>query len=437
MKSDSEGIVRVGLIGFGTVGRAFARLLTREAADLALRRGVRLSLAAVGTRRADTKRDPGLGAGVRWTEDLASVATDPGLDLVVELLGGIEPANGLIRAALGAGKSVVTANKMLLARHGTALQDLALEKGAGLGIEAAVAGGIPILRALRSSFTGDRVIAVSGILNGTCNFILTEMEATGRSYTDVLAEAQRLGYAEADPASDVEGDDAAYKLALLARLAFGRDVSVDQIAREGITRLLPCDFVYAKRLGRTPRQLAVARIAPSGHLLLSVRTHLVSETSLLAKVTGPFNAVEVRGQSGGSFVFSGRGAGGDPTATAVLADVVEIARGGAPGAQAAPPLGFASLEPCTPAVAEEFVSPFYLRFVVSDRPGIIADLARILADHGANIDAVFQAPYEDKSALPFVVTLEPVSGRALAAALAAIGSLDFHVVPPLALPMTE
>src|SRR5450756_1662515 len=372
MKSDSEGIVRVGLIGFGTVGRAFARVLTREAADLTLRRGVSLSLAAVGTRRADTKRDPGLGTGVRWTEDLASVATDPGIDLVVELLGGIEPANGLIRAALGAGKSVVTANKMLLARHGTELQALAREKGAGLGIEAAVAGGIPILRALRASFTGDRVTAVSGILNGTCNFILTEMEKTGRPYDEVLAEAQRLGYAEADPASDVGGDDAAYKLALLARLAFGRDVAFDQIAREGITRLLPCDFVYARRLLLTPRQLAVARLLESGHLLLSVRTHLVSETSLLAKVTGPFNAVEVRGESGGPFVFSGRGAGGGPTATAVLADVVEIARGGAP---AVPPLGFGVLEPCVSATPEEFASPFYLRFVVRDRPGIIADLA--------------------------------------------------------------
>ncbi|MEO8585674.1 MAG: homoserine dehydrogenase [Acidobacteriota bacterium] len=436
MKSDPTRPIGIGLIGFGTVGRAFARLLAREAADLALRRGVTLSLVAVGTRGADTKRDTGLGACVRWTPDLASVATDPEVDVVVELLGGIEPANGLIRAALGAGKSVVTANKMLLAKHGTALQRLAREQGAGLGIEASVAGGIPILRALRSSLTGDRVTAVSGILNGTCNFILTEMEATGRPYADVLKDAQRLGYAEADPASDVEGDDAAYKLALLARLAFGRDVSVEQIAREGITRLLPCDFVYAKRLGRTPRQLAVARVAPSGHLLLSVRTHFVSETSLLAKVTGPFNAVEVRGESGGPFVFSGRGAGGDPTATAVLADVVEIARGGAPGVQA-PPLGFASLEPCTPAAAEEFVSPFYLRFIVKDRPGILADLARILAEHGINIDAVFQAPYEDKSALPFVVTLEPVSGRALAAALVAISSLDFHVVPPLALPMSE
>lgn len=437
MKNEAPRRVRVGLLGFGTVGRAFAHLLAREAPDLERRRGVNVSLVAVATRGSDGKHDTGLGAGVRWTSDLASVATDPECDVVVELLGGIEPANGLIRAALAAGKSVVTANKMLLARHGTALQALALEKGAGLGIEAAVAGGIPILRALRSSFTGDRVTAVSGILNGTCNFILTEMEATGRPYAEVLEDAQRLGYAEADPASDVEGDDAAYKLALLARLAFGRDVSVDQIAREGITRLLPCDFVYAKRLGRTPRQLAVARLAESGRLLLSVRTHFVSETSLLAKVTGPFNAVEVRGESGGPFVFSGRGAGGDPTATAVLADVVEIARGGATGRQTGPPLGFASLEPCTPATADEFVSPFYLRFIVRDRPGILADLARILAENAINIDAVFQAPYEDKAALPFVVTLEPVSGAALAAALVAISSLDFHVVPPLALPMSE
>ena len=261
-----------------------------------------------------------------------------------------------------------------------------------------MAGGIPILRALRESFAGDRVASVSGILNGTCNFILTEMEATGRAYADVLKDAQRLGYAEADPASDVEGEDAAYKLALLARLAFGRDAQVAQIAREGITRLLPCDFVYAKRLGRTPRQLGVARELPSGHLLLSVRTHLVSQASLLAKVTGPFNAIEVKAAAGGSFVFSGRGAGGDPTATAVLADVVELAR--SKGEPRVPPLGFADLLTCEAASAREFVSAYSLRFVVRDRSGIIADLARILADNGANIEAVFQEPWDDKDALP-------------------------------------
>jgi homoserine dehydrogenase len=430
----SDDPVRVGLLGYGSVGRAFARLLASRAPVISARRGVDLRLVAVGTRRAAQVRDADLG-DVRWTTDLASVAAAPDVDLVVELIGGHEPANALIRSALAAGKSVVTANKLLLAREGAALQDLAREKAAGLGIEAAVAGGIPILRALRESFAGDRVVSVAGILNGTCNFVLTEMEETGRPYADVLEDAQRLGYAEADPASDVEGEDAAYKLALLARLAFGREARVDQIAREGITRLLPCDFLYATRLGRTPRQLGVARELPSGRLLLSVRTHLVSRSSLLAKVTGPFNAIEVTAEAGGSFVFSGRGAGGDPTAAAVLSDVVELARSA--GEPRVPPLGFAGLLPCETAAATEFVSAWALRFVVKDRPGIIADLARALADRGANIEAVFQEPWDDKAALPFVITLEPVAQSALDAALARIGRLDFHVEPPLALPLTD
>ena len=437
MKGDGSALVRVGLLGFGNVGRAFARLLVSRAPELSSRRGVDLRLVAVGTRRGAQVRDAVLG-DVRWTTDMASVATAPDVDLVVELIGGLEPANALIRAALAAGKIVVTANKLLLAKESAALQALAREKKAGLGIEAAVAGGIPILRALRESFAGDRVVSVAGILNGTCNFILTEMEKTGRPYADVLKDAQRLGYAEADPASDVEGEDAAYKLALLARLAFGRDVQVPQIAREGITRLLPCDFLYARRLGRTPRQLGVARELASGHLLLSVRTHLVPSTSLLAKVTGPFNAIEVNAAAGGSFVFSGRGAGGDPTATAVLADVVELARSAGKGTEPrVPPLGFADLLPCEAASAGEFVSAYSLRFVVRDRPGIIADLARALADHGANIDSVFQEPWDDKGALPFVITLEPVAQGALDAALARIGKLDFHVELPLALPLTD
>ncbi len=434
MKSDSGALVRVGLLGYGNVGRAFARLLAARAPDLAARRGVDVRLAAVASRRGASARDPELGE-VRWSADLLSVATAPDVDVVVELIGGLEPANALIRAALGAGKSVVTANKLLLAKEGAALQALARARAVGLGIEAAVAGGIPILRALRESFAGDRVVSVAGILNGTCNFILTEMEDTGRAYADVLKDAQRHGFAEADPASDVEGEDASYKLALLARLAFGRHAQVPQIAREGITRLLPCDFLYAKRLGRTPRQLGVARELPSGRLILSVRTHLVSKASLLAKVTGPFNAIEVKAAAGGSFVFSGRGAGGDPTATAVLADVVEFARSARE--PRVPPLGFADLLPCEAAGPAEFVSAWSLRFVVRDRPGIIADLARVLADHGANIEAVFQEPWDDKRALPFVITLEPVAEDALDAALARIARLDFHVEPPLALPLTD
>ncbi len=434
MKSDPKGAVRVGLLGFGTVGQAFARLLANRREDLAERRGVDVRLVAVGTRRAGQVRDASLG-DVRWTTDLASVATASDVDLVIELIGGLEPANALVGVALRAGKSVVTANKLLLATEGSALQDLARENRVGLGIEAAVAGGIPILRALRESLAGDRIVTVGGILNGTCNFILTEMEETARPYADVLADAQRLGFAEADPKSDVEGEDAAYKLALLARLAFGRDAQVSQISREGITHLLPCDFLYAKRLSRTPRQLGLARELPSGHVLLSVRTHLVSKSSLLAKITGPFNAIEVRAAAGGSFVFSGRGAGGDATATAVLADVVELAR---PTVEPrVPPLGFGKLLPCEAAAPTEFVSAYSLRFVVRDRPGIIADLARVLADHDVNIEAVFQEPWSDKSALPFVITLEPVAQSSLDAALARIAALDFHVQAPLALPLTD
>ncbi|MBL8111780.1 MAG: homoserine dehydrogenase [Acidobacteria bacterium] len=428
--------LRIGLLGFGTVGQAFTRLVLKERGRLLRDHALDLEVVAIGNRRIDEKRAGWAGEGVRFTDDLASVATDPGVDLVVELLGGLEPARSLQTAALSAGKPVVTANKMLFAHHGEELAALAREKGVSLGLEAAVAGGIPILRALRESFAADTLTSVSGILNGTSNFILTTMEATGRSYADVLAEAQRLGYAEADPASDVEGNDAAYKLALLARMAFGTSVPVSAVRCSGITHLLPCDFEYARMLERTPRQLAVARrVGVDGALALSVSTHLVSQRSLLAKIEGPFNAVAVEGETGGTFVLSGRGAGGGPTATAVLSDVIEIARSGArPGV---PPLGVHAFAPFTAASPAASVSAVALRFVVKDAPGIIASISRILAENEINIDAVFQTRGEDKAALPFVVTLEPVAGDGLARALEALAALPFHQKPPVAFPLTD
>jgi homoserine dehydrogenase len=428
-------VIRLGLVGFGTVGQALVRLIQSGDARLSERLGVRLAVTAIGNRGIDRKKADWVKGPVRWTEDLESVVTDPAVEVVVELMGGIDPAGALITKALGAGKSVVTANKLLLSAHGFELAALAAAKGAGMGIEAAVAGGIPILRAIRESFAGDRLLSVEGILNGTCNFILTEMERTGRSYPDVLAEAQKLGYAEADPASDVEGADAGYKLVLLARMAFGQKAEFGSLFREGITGLLPCDFVYAKLLQRTPRQLASARLLPNGRLALSVRTHMVSLSSMLAKVTGPFNAVQVRGEKGGDFVFSGRGAGGDPTAVAVLSDIIELARSGP--RPLVPPLGFPAFEPFSPAGPEEFSAPFYLRFVVRDKAGIIAGISQVLAKHQANIEAVFQAPYGERDALPFVITLETVSQAQVAKALEEIAALDFHVVPPVAFPLTD
>jgi homoserine dehydrogenase len=427
--------LRLGLLGFGTVGKALARLVREEAPRLSRDFGVELRFVAVASRALPRKHPEDLPAGALVSEDLLAVATAPDVDVVVELLGGLEPAGPLVAAALSAGKSVVTANKLLLAARGRELAALARENRVSLAFEAAVAGGVPILRAVRESFAGDRIDAVAGILNGTCNFVLTEMARTARPYAEILAEAQALGLAEADPTSDVGGADAASKLTLLARLAFGQDVPLEAVRTEGITRVQPIDFVYARMLGRTLRQLGNARRLPDGRLLLTVRTHLVSNESMLARVEGPFNAVQVSTAHGGEFVFIGRGAGGDPTATAVLADIVGISRSGT-GA-GVPPFGVDALGPYAAAGAADSVASFCLRFVVADRPGILAELATVLARHGINVDAVFQAPWSDKGALPFVVTLEAVDEERVGGALVELAALPFQVEAPLALPMTH
>jgi homoserine dehydrogenase len=427
--------VGIGLLGLGTVGRSFAAIVLEDRARLERSAGVSLALVAAGNRGIERKRrELGDPAGVRFTEDLESVVDDPDVSIVVELLGGLEPAGTLAARALARGKSVVTANKLLLAERGSELAALARKNGAGLGVEASVAGGIPILRALRESFAGDALQSVGGILNGTCNFILSGMEKTGRSYAEMLADAQRLGYAETDPSADVLGGDAACKLTLLARMAFGQEVALADVPRAGITHLLPCDFVYARMLGRTLKQLATCTALPDGRLLLGVRTHLVADDALLAKLEGPFNAVRVAARRAGEFVFTGRGAGGDPTAVAVMSDVLELARGVRTSVS---PFGFEALVPPRLGGPADFLSPFALRFVVTDRPGIIADLARCLADHEINIDAVVQAPFADKTALPFVVTVEPVAEARLVEALGAMAALPFHAEPPAAFPMTS
>jgi homoserine dehydrogenase len=393
---------------------------------------VTLSLAAVANRRIDRKRDRGLGDGVRWTEDLASVATDPGIDLVVELLGGIEPANALIRAALNTGKSVVTANKMLLARHGTELQALACEKGAGLGIEAAVAGGIPILRALRSSFTGDRVTAVSGILNGTCNFILTKMESTGTSFEAALKEAQRLGYAEADPSADVDGIDARAKLVILTQAGLGLRVRSEQIPCRSISLIESVDFLYARELNCTIRQISLAQKDTSKGIRLAaaVQPALIPAASLIAHAQGSQNLITATGEFAGRMIFSGYGAGGDPTAVAVISDLYSIAR-----SASVPPEALPRVAEVPDSVSGDFTVPHYLRFVVRDHPGIVAALATILAKYQISIDALLQKPGFPHSALSFVMTLEVCDSAVLNRALEEISRLDFHVEPPLCLPI--
>ena len=419
----TRGACAVGIVGFGTVGRAVARILAAGAHP-----GVRLT--HVCNRNVARKRVDWAGPDVVWTDSFQTLLDSP-VDVVVELVGGEEPARTWIERALAAGKSVVTANKQVMARGGPALLREAGRRGRHLLFEAAVAGGIPILRGLREGVAGDRLRRIRGVLNGTCNYILTRMEGSGLSFDEALAEARRLGYAEADPSADVDGHDARAKLAILVGVGLGRVVRVDDIPVEPITPVAAVDFAYARRLGCVIRQVAQAEIDPdAGGLRAAVRPALVSEASALGRVDGSRNIVVVDGEFGGETAFSGFGAGGAPTAVAVVSDLLAIA-----SRRAAPADGWlpASDEPSP--VVRTFEAPHYLRFLVKDRPGVIAGLGGVFSRHGVNLDAVLQEPGWPKTALPFVVTLEPCGSAAVAAALADAARFDFHVRPPLWLPM--
>ncbi len=444
-----EGVIRnpsVGIVGFGTVGQGTAHALLEHREEISARAGFEIGIAAV-CRRSIHRRDTSwLPAGVLRTADWREVVASPQVDIVAELVGGTTVAREIVTAALEAGKPVVTANKNLIAEAGAELEALARARGVGLEFEAAVAGGIPVLAAVREGLAGERIEALYGILNGTANFILTTMEKTGRDLADVLQEAQARGYAEADPSADVEGHDARYKLAILARMAFGVPVEVAGIACRGITRISSLDFRYANRLGSTIRLIGAARRQPApggGTLDLSVRPLLIPQQHILAKVDGAYNAVWVEGRRGGDTLYYGRGAGGGATGIAVVADLIRAARDLRSGARLrVPPLGYHAPGVLNSAIrnpqsAIARVGRHYLRFVVEDRPGIIAALATILARHSINIDAVIQERGWDKHHLPFVITLEPAPDTSVQAALGEMQALDFLREPPLDLAMEE
>lgn len=439
-------MVRVGIVGFGTVGQGTAHALLEHREEISARAGFEIGIAAVCSRSIHGRDTSWLPAGVLRTADWREVVASPQVDIVAELVGGTTVAREIVTAALEAGKPVVTANKNLIAEAGAELEALARARGVGLEFEAAVAGGIPVLAAVREGLAGERIEALFGILNGTANFILTTMEKTGRDLADALQEAQARGYAEADPTADVEGYDARYKLAILARMAFGVPVEVAGIACRGITRISSLDFRYANRLGSTIRLIGAARRqpAPGGWTLdLSVRPLLIPQEHMLAKVDGAYNAVWVEGRRGGDTLYYGRGAGGDATGIAVVADLIRAARDLRSGARLrVPPLGYHAVE-CGVRSAEGGlensgrVGRHYLRFVVEDRPGIIAALATILARHNINIDAVIQERGWDKHHLPFVITLEPAPDTSVQAALGEMQALDFLRELPLDLAMEE
>ncbi len=388
---------RVALLGCGNVGGVLASLLTERAGEIAERTGVEFEL--IGVAVADpTRPRPGVPAHLVTGDAKGLVARDD-VDVVVELIGGLDPARTLVESSLRAGRPVVTGNKALLAEAGAELAALAAEHGVDLLYEAAVGGAIPAIRTLRESLAGERVLRVMGIVNGTTNFILTTMAEEGVAYDDALAEAQRLGLAERDPTADVEGHDAAAKAAILAGLAFGSGVQGSEIPCEGITSVRAVDVAYADRLGYVVKLLAVAEQVDGG-AAVSVRVHpaMVPREHPLASVRGSFNAVFVEGERCGELMLYGRGAGGVPTASAVLGDLVDAARNLRSGAHAPPPRrGAVRLQP-----PDDVRSAFYLSLDVVDRPGVLAAVATVFGDHGVSIKAMEQVGLRDEARLVFL-----------------------------------
>jgi homoserine dehydrogenase len=409
------------LAGFGTVGRAVAKILC-ERSDGGLR------LTHVFNRNVQRKKQPWVPSEVVWTEDLQAIL-DSDADIVVELMGGLTLARELVRAALSVGKSVVTANKQLIARHGPDLLQLASENGSQLEFGASVAGGVPVLPALRTGLCGDRLHGIAGILNGTCNYILSRIETDRIPFSEALEEAQARGYAEADASEDLDGGDARAKLAILALAGLQVRVSSGDIRARTIRGIDAVDFDYAAELGCTIRQISRADLQ-GATLLAEVGPSLVPSSSPFGRVQKNLNLVLTSGQYGGDVAFLGAGAGGDPTAVAVVSDLMFVAETISAGPRSSQPLQLAS-----PELSCDFETPWYLRFVVNDQPGIIARLAAVLSAHRLNIDAVLQRPGCDKKALPFVITLEPCRDAELHPALQEMSSMDFALRPCLCLPM--
>jgi len=430
---------QVALIGFGTVGSSVARILCE-------RSNTHLRLTHVLNRNVARKKVDWLPPSVQWTENIDDVLSSD-VDVVVEVMGGLQPTEDWIRRALQSGKSVVTANKQLIAHSGPELVSLARQVQQKIVFGASVAGGVPVISGLQEGLAGDDLFKIRGILNGTCNYILSQIESNGIPFATALREAQKLGFAEADPTEDIEGLDARAKLAILARVGLHCNVRAESIVARSIAAIDAVDFEYANQLGCTIRQISWAELrmpelktpeskaesntkSKADFLFAAVQPALVELSSPLARVEGSQNLVVATGTYGGETVFGGHGAGGHPTAVAVVSDILAIAR----SKQAATSNAGQPAE-TTPAVTADFTAKHYLRFLVKDRPGIIASLATILSQRGINIDSVLQKPDCPKSHLPFLITLEECKASLVEQALQQINQLDFLVQPCLHLPI--
>lgn len=421
-KTATNNATRVALIGFGTVGRAVAKILCKSG-DKSLR------LTHICNRNVEKKKQAWVPSDVIWTDDIHSVLSSD-VHIVIELIGGLNPAEQIVRSALQAGKSVVTANKQLIARHGPDLLQLAAAHGCQLEFGASVAGGVPVLPALRTGLCGDRLHGIAGILNGTCNYILSRIENARIPFSEALEEAQARGYAEADASEDLDGGDARAKLAILALAGLHTRVVPESVRARTIRAIDAVDFDYAAELGCTIRQISRADLKEAT-LFADVGPCLVPTDSPFGRVQRNLNLVLTSGKYGGDMAFLGAGAGGDPTAVAVVSDLKFVAQnvGSGPGKRDV------ASNVSTPAISSDFETPWYLRFFVRDQPGIVARLAQIIAAHHLNIDALLQKPGFDKASLPFVITLEPCRDALLHPALEEMSSLDFSSRPCLCLPI--
>ncbi len=431
--------IKIGLLGFGTVGRGAYNVLRRNQQEITRRAGRGIEVAAIAVRSAEKARAV-VGDAVPVVTDPARVIARDDIDIVVELIGGYEPARTLVLEAINRGKHVVTANKAMLAKHGNEIFEAARARGVMVAFEAAVAGGIPIIKALREGLTANRIEWIAGIINGTSNFILSEMRARGLPFDAVLAEAQRLGYAEADPTFDVEGIDAAHKLALLSAIAFGVPINIDAAYTEGIAKLAAEDIRYAEQLGYRIKLLGITKRTPTG-IELRVHPTLVPIQRLLANVEGAMNAVLVKGDAVGVTLYYGKGAGAEPTASAVVADLVDVTRmHTADPENHVPHLAFqpdhmAEL-PWLPI--DQTVTSYYFRMRVADQPGVLADITRILADGHISIDALFQRePSEGENQTDIIMLTHDAVERDVDAAVRRIEQLPTVLAPVIRIRQEE
>ncbi len=428
----AERSVRVGLIGLGVVGGGVAQLILEEKVRLAEALGAELVLAGAADLDQGLAAELGIPDGI-YTPDAAALLDDPNIDIVVELMGGLEPAKSFVLRAIGAGKQVVTANKALLAHHGAEIFAAARDKGVGVAFEASVGGGIPLIRSLRDGLAANRINNCLGILNGTCNFILTKMTAEGASFQEALKEAQDKGYAEADPTFDVEGIDTAHKLAIVAALVTGAQPRLEDIPTEGITKLTPLDIQLAVEFGYKVKLLALLN-QEDGRVEARVHPALVPVEHVLASVDGSFNALHLNGDWVDDVLLYGRGAGRRPTASAVVGDILDIARDVLLGASGrVPPLGRSGdaggpleLKPLSEAVCQ-----YYFRFTAMDKPGVLAAISKILAEHQISIEAVIQKGRESEDGVPIVMMTHEAKEAAVQEALAQIDGLDVISKPTM------